>query len=312
MADPVPWRTTFLINYGKFGISETYYFNQPSYLAFVTQIQRYMDLRMKMLPVDATMAGIRISQDGKSRAGISLETGQHVLVGGATLRVPSAGSYVPNTNLGWDQSRAALLLNLYIADARVGIRYVAPIPDGVSGSDKDGPRFDKEPIWLVAYQDWVNAIVADGWGVMLEGGALYQAGLAGLQPEREIARWSISAEPSNNLVAELRFADSLNLETEPWVVVRGVRSDCKALSALNGKWRVAKVTAGVSGGANQMIELEGTSGFDLAELKKPGKIRVWYRRFVDISALSFKRIGIHDRGGPFFVTVGRDPARPNR
>lgn len=303
---------SFLINWRRFGFAETFHKEAPDIPSIVQPCNLYLAARHAMLPEDASM-GLRISVDGDTRRGTSYAPGNYrVTPGTSLLTVPAAGTYKPKTATGWDQARACLQLDGFVNNARVGIRYLAPVPDAVTATDQEAPRWGTETAFRDAFDEWVRIVLDNDWGTMVTGGVAYSVPGAAVGPEVEIVRFTLGAAPANNLVVEIKHELRLNVGEGDYLTVTKARMRYRDEPSPNGKWKIESVTEGAAGGPAQRIELAGTAGINVANIRLPGEARKWFRIFLNYDQISIRRIGKHDRGGPFFVTRGRGPRKRDR
>jgi hypothetical protein len=217
--------------------------------------------------------------------------------------VPSGGN-VPTTPIDFrpDQARSCLQVRVGFDGDRTAIRYFSFIPDSILYDEAKGVDLSKAPPgWAAAYNNWVARLVNDGWSLRAQQ-------KSGVYAPKVIADWVSSAAAPNLMGFVLPALPAPGIAETEEVQVSGVRRRGTDRTSYNGKYVVQSINTTLMPGY-YIFYLRNTEAGDPASIRKMGKVnKIAYGEFA-FQRFTPIRPGVHKRGKPSGVPVGR---RQNR
>lgn len=304
MAGPV--RVTFFFGQQQSGWSETWWYPAGIGTAFYSKVKTLAQARVNMLQTEHTLIAARIAEEGANRISRLVLGGQKtqldINLGSITL--PGRGmenGVAGNIEGRPDQVRAAMQIEVLKDGNRVGLRYLAGIPDDITQTEHPTLNRNFNLVWWNLFGEWRTRIVFDGWAIKtLDKGAGF--------PLIDVIGYRLrEAAPSLMglvLPAALPFPNTKGKK----VALQGVRTYSKQFQAPNGTYVIDSVEEDIGLG-QRTIWLRGSEGYDPSTFLTLGKARAVSHTFLNPTFLEPLRAGIHKRGKPFGSLVGRRPAR---
>lgn len=317
------YRVTFMYRSEKWGWSETWYRSSDDLSGLAVPISRYLGYRIRFLPLECAVEGVRVSVVGQSRQGAPYPPGQYPIVpGGNTLIIPAQGGMggitlarggitTAGASPAWANIRTALQLYVMKSGRRLGTRYIAPIPVLIEGGDKVSILYDQQPTFWERFQGWYTYFTGIDPNSALRttptsaGWLVSSIGYTDPAKEKEITSWRLSAGADTDLTFELAAGDAFGgLTTKNRVVIRKSVMRFKGLKSPNGTWRISNIVP-PAGGVGQLVTIRFSSTIDFNNITSYGFVRIREVSYIAPDDLKTVRIGPHKRGLPFGVTAGR-------
>lgn len=300
------YRVTSFFQQGSFGWSESWYLNAPSDSRLAASITRVMAMRMRLLNIQHTCGGVRISKEGDARYSRMILSGEdkEFNSAGVKISIPVKGS--SDIRGGQvegppDQVRAALQLEVIKEHRRVSLKYLAGFPDDISGTEPG--TINKPPVhpWWDMFDDWKAVIISEGWSIKMIDKSAENLSLP-------VLNFTVRQNAPGVLGVQL----PLNI---PWTTgvgerctLSGVRMRSDGIRSPNGTWTVDMVETFQQAGM-RIVYLRNALGFDPADIKTLGRVRSKKYVYAVPDLIAPYRIGIHKRGKPFDTPRGRVKVR---
>lgn len=294
------FRITWYFGHYNTGWSETWHKEATTPTSLKIPVENLTAARLNMLPIDAKCLAVRISDaDGQRYSRLFVPGNLNLLERkGLVLELGRDGAYPTESNIvSTDQVRAALQVELVEKNRRIAMRYMAGIPDLLSASEPATVALARVPKWKELFDKWALEVWNKDFGIMV-------LNKEDKNPLLPVKNWTII----NNNVSELAFTvnnhpDFLPKQSDK-VAVQLVRMTNTSYKSPNGTWIVSSVTPS-QGTGETTVSLRSSEGYDPAYFTLLGKVRLVKHVLMVPDMLLPFRVGIHKRGKPFGLLVGR-------
>jgi hypothetical protein len=299
-------RFTMFFSQAQTGWSETWWYPLGLNTLFYARAEAMAASRMLMLNTNHQMVAMRITQEGANRFTRLILPGGNTLIdaGGGTINVQVKGSeqgFGGDLEGPSDQIRAAMHLEIIKAGQRIGLRYLAGIPDDLSLTENPTLNKSFNKVWYKLFNIWREKIITDGWAIKtLDKGVGF--------PLLPVQTYRLRTAAPSVLGVVIDSALPFTLGIGQKVAIQGVRMTRGGLDSPNGQWIIDGVEVNAPT-AQRTIWLRGTEGFDPATFLTLGKVRGVSYTFTAPTWIEPIRVGIHKRGKPFGSPVGRRKSR---
>lgn len=299
-------RVTMYFAQEQTGWSETWWYPAGRGTAFYSKLQALCNKRVDLLAANHRLLAVRVTDEGANRfTRLFLAGGQTAVDGnGPIINIPGrggengAGSSVEGPP---DQVRAALHLEVIRDAQRIGLRYLAGIPDKLSLTENPTLGKGVVTIWWDMFNSWRSELLQGGWAIkaLAKGGA---------NPLINVLTYRIRAAAPSVLGVVIPSAQPWTNGVGSKVALQGVRMTRKGLESPNGTWIVDGTEVDTPAG-QRTVWIRGTEGFDPNTFLTLGKVRAVAYEYQVPTWFEPIRVGVHKRGKPFGSPVGRRPIR---
>lgn len=299
-------RTTWYFGQAQTGWSETWWYPQGKGTLYYQEVEALTEARVAMLGASHNLLAVRMTEEGAGRFTRLLLAGKKTTVDNGLLNfiLPSRGKEDGtggDVEGAADQVRAALQVEVVKGGQRLGLRYLAGIPDDISLTEPQTMNTDFLKKWWRQFAIWRTELITSGWAIKsLDKGVGF--------PLIPVVTYRLrTAAPSVLGVVMSSTATWTHVQGQK-VALQGVRMTRRGLKSPNGTWVIDGVEVD-EGLAQRTVWLRGTEGFEPDTFLTLGKVRGVAYSYQLPTWLEPHRVGIHKRGKPFGSPVGR---RPNR
>lgn len=299
-------RVTWYFGQGQSGWSETLYFPGGRSTSFYAKLETITNARVNMLAANHNLIAVRVTDEGANRFTRLIKAGGKVQLDDniQSITLPGRGG---ENGTGSDvegppdQLRAALHVEMIKDGQRIGLRYLAGIPDDISLTEPGTLNRQFNKVWYKLFNLWRRHIIDDGWAIKaLDKGTGF--------PLINVISYRIRTAAPSVLGVVIPLAATFTLGTGRKVALQGVTMTRRGLDTPNGQWIIDGTDTDTPGGI-KTIWLRGTEGFDPNTFLTLGKIRGVSAAYIVPTWLEPTSVGVHKRGKPFGSPVGRRKTR---
>lgn len=291
------FRVTVFLQQADFGWSETWWNEGTAYGNIADKVNTMLEKRANLLSQRVSFGGVRFATDGVQRSSRLILPGERILDGQKVV-VPASGFRADAPSIGagedretYDQVRAALQIEVVAFGQRMGLRYMAGIPDQVSLTEPAVLDTGHPPKWWEAFKSWQSAMKAGAWRIRYT----KKAGGTAVGP---VARWVKQGAAPGLWGAVTLNTATIGANVGDKIIVRGVRMNAAGLRSPNGTQYVdSKVTDNAAG--TTTFYLRNTQDLDIDRAVSLGDVRKQEFDYVVPTRLDPYSVGTHRRGGPF-------------
>jgi len=299
-------RATFYYGQANTGWSETWWYPPGISGSFWQRVMLLANRRNDLLGPNHFLIAVRATEEGGERkTRLVLGGGPTALdAGSPVITLPGRGREDGiGTNLEGpsDQVRAAIHCEVISGGRRVGLRYLAGIPDDISLTENPTLNKDFQKKWWNMFADYRDQIINQGWAIK----ALDKSANFPLIPVQTY-RMRAAAPSVLGLVfdAALPFTGVVGQQ----IALQGVRMLRRGQESPNGTYYIDGTEVNQPLG-QRTVWLRGTEGFDPEQFLTLGKFRHVSYTYIQPTWFEPIRVGVHKRGKPFGSPVGRRTTR---
>jgi hypothetical protein len=302
----VPVRVTWFFGQAQSGWSETLWFPNGRGTQFYAELQELTVKRVDMLAANHSLLAVRVTDEGANRWTrlIVADKPTRIDAGLPIIKLPGRGKedgVGSNLEGPPDQVRAALQTEVVRDGQRIGLRYLAGIPDSITETEPKTFNDDFTKTWWKLFNNWRVELLTSGWAIQaLNKGTNF--------PLIDVITYRLRAAAPSVLGVTISTSAAWTHTIGKKVALQGVKMTRRGLESPNKTWIIDGVESDVPN-AQRTIWLRGTEAFDPDTFMTLGKIRAVEKSYVVPTHLEPLRVGIHKRGKPFGSPVGRRPTR---
>lgn len=299
-------RMTMYFGQAQTGWSETLWYQPGINTQFWTKMQAMCQKRVDMLQANHNLLAVRVTEEGANRQTRLILAGGPTQIdsSGLTVRIASrGGENGTGTNAEGppDQVRAAMHLEVIKDGKRLGLRYLAGIPDKISLTENPTLGKDVQTVWWNLFDLYRQAFINDGWSIKaLDKSTAF--------PLIEVVSYRLRAAAPSVLGLVIPLAQPWTHGVGMKVALQGVKMTRKGLKSPNGPHIIDAQETDTPNGT-RTVWLRRTEDFDPSTFLTLGKVRAVSYAYVQPTWIEPIRVGIHKRGKPFGSPVGRRPIR---
>lgn len=299
-------RVTFYFGQAQTGWSETWWYPPGISTALYAKTEIHARNRVDMLVANHTLIAVRITEEGANRSTRLFLSGGETLIDGTGqfINLPSRGK---EDGVGTavegppDQVRAAMHLEVIKNGRRIGLRYLAGIPDKVSLTEDPTLGGSVQSIWWEHFAKYRQMLVNEGWAIKaLDKGPDY--------PLIDVIGYRLRAAAPSVLGVVIPLAQPWTNTQGKKAALQGVKMVRRGLASPNKTWIIDGTEVDTPNGT-RTVWLRGTEEFDPSTFLTLGKVRAVSHTYVVPTLIEPIRVGIHKRGKPFGSPVGRRVTR---
>lgn len=297
---------TWFFGQAQSGWSETLWFPNGRGTQFYAELEELSAKRVDMLAANHNLLACRITDEGANRW-------TRLIVAGKSTRIDAGLPFILLPSRGKedgvgsdlegppDQVRAALQTEVVKDGQRIGLRYLAGIPDAISLTEPNTMDSDFGKKWWKLFNAWRVELLTSGWAIQaIDKGTNF--------PLINVITYRLRAAAPSVLGVVIPTSAAWTHTIGKKVALQGVKMTRRGLPSPNKTWIIDGVEADVPN-AQRTIWLRGTESFDPDTFMTLGKVRAIEKAYVVPTHLEPLRVGIHKRGKPFGSPVGRRKTR---